>query len=163
MNVEKPLVEAQDDFGLLCLVVANGFTEAVLDALTGEGFGDAKFSHGFIVQGLLAGDRTVTELAGRLGVTVQAVSKTVQEMERLGYIKRGRDPEDGRSWVLTLSARGRENLATARRARLHIQERLIARLGAARSAEALELLRELADEFGGMEALAARRLRPPAS
>jgi DNA-binding MarR family transcriptional regulator len=52
----------------------------VLARLAELGFGDTRMSHGYVVQGLLAGDRTVTDLAERLGISVQAVSKTVREM-----------------------------------------------------------------------------------
>ena len=160
MENEAPLVAAEDDFGLLCMVVANGFTDAVLGRLAESGFGDAKLAHGFVVQGLLAGDSTVTELAERLGISVQAVSKTVQEMEGLGYLQRARNPDDGRAWTLAMTPRMRESIALSRRARLETQERLFARLGPGRSATALAALRDLADEFGGLEALAGRRLRP---
>ena len=160
MEDEAPLVAAEDDFGLLSMVIANGFTDAVLARLAEGGFDDAKFAHGFVVQGLLAGDRTITELVDRLGISVQAVSKTVQEMEALGYLERARDPEDGRAWTLAMTPRMRESIALSRRARLETQQRLLARLGPERSAAALDTLRELADEFGGLEALAARRLRP---
>jgi len=155
----KPLLPPQDDIGLLCMVIANGFTDAVLERLRDGGFGDSKFAHGFVVQGLLAGDRTVTELAGRLGITVQAVSKTVIEMERLGYVQRKRDPSDGRSWVLELSPRGEESLALARSSRLAVQQQLLNALGE-RAPAVLRALRDLAAEFGGLEALADRRLKP---
>jgi len=160
MEVAEPLVRAEDDIGLLCMVIANGFNDAVLERLAEKGFGDAKFGHGFIVQGLLAGDRTVTELAQRLGISVQAVSKTVHEMESLGYIERTRDAADGRARKLALSARGLANLAEARRARLETMSRLERRLGRRQTREALELLRTLAAEFGGLQAMAERRLRP---
>jgi len=160
MEAPEPLVRAEDDIGLLCMVIANGFNDAVLDRLVGKGFGDAKFGHGFIVQGLLAGDRTATELAQRLGISLQAVSKTVREMESLGYLESTRDPADGRARRLALSARGLANLAEARRARFEIMSRLEQRLGKKQTGEALKLLRALAVEFGGLEAMAERRLRP---
>ena len=100
MNASSTLLAAQDDIGLLCMVISNGFSDAVLRRLAAKGFGDAKVSHGFIVQGLLAGDRTVTHLAERLGITVQAVSQTVLEMQQLGYMEKERDPADGRAWQI---------------------------------------------------------------
>lgn len=160
MPNNQPLVPAEDDIGLLCMVIANGFTQAVLSRLADAGLDDSKFAHGFIVQGLLAGDRTVTELADRLGITVQAVSKTVGDMESLGYIERRRDPADRRSWVLALSERGERSLAEARAARLAVMQRLRARLGRERAASTIAALRDLADEFGGLAALAGHRLRP---
>lgn len=156
----EPLVQPEDDIGLLCLIVSNGFTAGVLDQLSQAGFGDSRFSHGFIVQGLLAGDTTVTQLAERLGVTVQAASKTVREMERLGYIDRHPDPADGRSSRLALSARGKANLAAARKARLTLTDSLRKSLGDERTRELTALLRLAAAEFGGLESMATRRVRP---
>lgn len=160
MDTPRPFLPPENDIGLLCMVISNGFTQSVLETLAEEGFGDAKFSHGFIVQGLLAGDRSVTELASRLGISIQAVSKTVQEMESLGYIDRTRSPEDGRASLLALSDRAQASLAHSRRARLEVERRLEGRLGPERTAATLEALRDLAAEFGGLEAMAGRRLRP---
>lgn len=157
---DAPLVRAEDDIGLLCLVIANGFTSRVLDELVAEGFPDTRVSHGFIVQGLLAGDTTVTQLAERLGTSVQAASKTVREMEALGYLDRSRDPNDGRASLLALSEKGRANLAASREARADVMAALQKALGEKRTHEFTELLRLAAAEFGGLETLASRRIRP---
>lgn len=160
MEPSEPVVAPEDDIGLLCMVVSNGFSDAVLARLAAKGFDDTKFGHGYIVQGLLAGDRTATDLAARLGISVQAVSKTVQEMEQLGYLDRVPDPSDGRARILRLSERGQANLAEARRARAEVMRRLEKRLGKKQTRETLKSLRTLAAEFGGLEAMAERRLRP---
>lgn len=163
MHPEQPLVPAHDDIGLLCMVVANGFSAAVLDRLAAAGFGDARLGHGFVVQGLLAGDTTVTQLADRLAVSVQAVSKTVREMERLGYVEKAPNPADGRAQLLRLSARALASVAESRRARLAVQQQLLEALGPGRAQHTLDALRLLAGQFGGLESLANRRLRPSGS
>ncbi|MGE3074349.1 MAG: MarR family winged helix-turn-helix transcriptional regulator [Dehalococcoidia bacterium] len=160
MTHSEPAVAAADDIGLLCLVISNGVTEFVLQRLAKAGFEDTKFSHGFIVQGLLAGDTTVTELAERLSISVQAVSKTVQEMESLGYVEKRPDPNDRRSSNLYLTGRAHANIAAARAARFEIQTQLLQRLGDG-GEQFLAQLRSLADRFGGLATLAERRLRPP--
>lgn len=157
---DGPLVAAEDDIGLLCLVVANGFSARVLRQLATAGFGDTRFSHGFVVQGLLAGDTTVTQLAERLGISVQAVSKTVKEMESLGYVARTPDANDRRAARLALTAKGRANLAASRKARADVVSSLKKALGKKRSRDLTELLRLAATEFGGLESLATRRVRP---
>ena len=160
MEPSQPLVAAEDDIGLLCMVISTGFSDAVLARLSAKGFDDTKFGHGYIVQGLLAGDTTVTELAQRLGISVQAVSKTIQEMERLGYLESLPDPADGRARRLQLSVRGQANLAESRRARAEIMRRLEKRLGKKQTREVTKALRALAAEFGGLQVLADRRVRP---
>lgn len=156
---DEPLVAAEDDIGLLCLVIANGFTNEVLAKLNAAGFGDAKFSHGFIVQGLLAGDRTASELADRLGISIQAVSKTVLEMERLGYLERLPHSADGRSSLLALSPRAIDSIRVSRQARYEVMETLRASLGNLESDQLIEFLRLVADSFGGLAALADRSVR----
>ena len=160
MSLSSPIVPADQDIGLLALVIANGFTEAVLQRLGQAGFADTKFTHGFVVQGLLAGDTTVTELAERLGISVQAVSKTVQEMESLGYIEKRRDAADRRSFSLHLTERAHASVEASRIARAEVQSSLFESLGGHRE-QFIDELRSLADHFGGLATLAERRLRPP--
>ena len=58
-------------------------------------------------------------LASELGLTGPAVMQTVDRLEALGFVERRRDPDDRRSYALTLTAHG---LATARGAREAIGE-----------------------------------------
>ncbi len=109
-------VDPTTDLGLLSLVVATGVTERISERLAAAGFDDVRDSHGYVVQGLLAGDTTVTQLGARVGISAQAVSKTVRELERAGYVARGTDASDRRSRPLRLTARG-EQLVEASRPR----------------------------------------------
>ena len=45
-----------------------------------------RYAHGFLIQQLVEGPRPVGEIAENLGVTSQAVSKSVRELEALGYV-----------------------------------------------------------------------------
>jgi DNA-binding MarR family transcriptional regulator len=155
-------VDPTADVGLLALAVAGGVTARMRDQLADAGFDDVRDSHGYVVQGLLAGDTTVTALAARLGVTAQAVSKSVTELERAGYVRRGRDPDDRRARPLGLTARGEALVDASRRARQAVARDLARWLGTRDQAELVRLLRHAAEHFGGLEALTARRLRPPA-
>jgi DNA-binding MarR family transcriptional regulator len=154
-------VDPTADIGLLTLAVAGAITATMREQLEAAGFDDVRDSHGYVVQGLLAGDTTVTALATRLGVTAQAVSKSVNELERAGYVRRGHDPADGRARPLRLTARGEALVDASRRARQTTARHLARWLGARDQAELVRLLRHAAEHFGGLEALTARRLRPP--
>ena len=59
----------------------------VLERLSAE-HPDVRYAHGFLIQQLVEGRRPVGEIAENLGVTSQAVSKTVRELEGLGYVER---------------------------------------------------------------------------
>ena len=49
-----------------------------------------------------------TELARRLGVSKQAVSQLVSDLESEGYLERRADPDDGRAKRVHMTARGYE-------------------------------------------------------
>ena len=61
-----------------------------------RGFTGLRFSHGFLVQRLVEAEQAIAALAAALEVTQQAVSKTVAELEGLGYVRRRPDPRDAR-------------------------------------------------------------------
>ena len=52
----------------------------------------------------------VTELAVLLGVDPPSVTRKVQQLERLGYVARDADPEDGRATRIRITESGREVL-----------------------------------------------------
>ena len=52
----------------------------------------------------------VTTLAGLLGVDAPTVTRKVQQLERLGYVTRAADPDDGRATRIQLTETGREIL-----------------------------------------------------
>jgi DNA-binding MarR family transcriptional regulator len=57
---------------------------------------------------LLAGDRTVNELARLTGVELSTLSRLLSRMESMGLITRRRDVADGRSVNVALAPKGRK-------------------------------------------------------
>jgi DNA-binding MarR family transcriptional regulator len=155
-------VDPTADVGLLSLAVAGGLAARIRARIVADGFDDVRESWGYVVQGLLAGDTTATALASRLSVSAQAVSKTVSEMARAGYVARGTDPDDRRARPLVLTARGEAMVDSSRRARAAVARELGRWLGTRDEAELVRLLRHATEHLGGIEALTTRRLRPPA-
>src|SRR3954463_10844285 len=90
---------------------------------------EVRFAHGFLFQQLVDGPRPVGEIAGNLGVTSQAVSKTVRELEQLGYVARGPDPADGRVRQVGLTEHGHAVLEAGRAARAELNAAVIAEVG----------------------------------
>jgi DNA-binding MarR family transcriptional regulator len=119
-----------------------------------------RYAHGFLIQQLVDGPRPVGEIAEHLGVTSQAISKTVRELEGLGYVERSADPGDGRVRRVALTERGRAVLEAGRDARARLDAELIAALGEQRVAEAAATLRAALEARGAMPEVAARRIRP---
>lgn len=63
------------------------------------------------------GDTTTASLAQRRGVRHQSQSRTVRDLETLGYVARREDPHDRRGFLITLTAEGIAVLDRDRRAR----------------------------------------------
>ena len=66
--------------------------------------------HGFVFQAIGPDGTTATELGRRLGVSKQAAGKTLDTLERLGYVERGPDPQDARRKLVRLTERGVDSL-----------------------------------------------------
>ncbi|MFB4284697.1 MULTISPECIES: MarR family winged helix-turn-helix transcriptional regulator [unclassified Nonomuraea] len=158
----QPVLTGDLDTGTLALFVGFAAAEVVQQSLADQGFAGLRFSHGYVFQHLVGGGGpTVGELAPKLGVTQQAASKTVAELERLGYVERLADPGDARIRRVHLTRRGQEAVAAARRAREALEARLSGRGGKRRLEECRALLAELLDELGGAPAVRHREVRPP--
>lgn len=149
------------DVGTLALFVGHAFAESVQRELAAAGFGDARFSHGFVFQHLLVAPRSASELAGLLGVTQQAASKSVAELSALGYVEVAPDEGDARRKSVRLSARGRAVVERARRVRSTLEATLVRQVGPRRMAACKRVLSELLEALGGAEAVRRRRVRAP--
>ncbi len=60
------------------------------------------------------GPMRVGELARREQISKSSVTRLVSKLEAMNYLKRTVDPEDGRSFVVDVTARGHDLLAAAR-------------------------------------------------
>jgi DNA-binding MarR family transcriptional regulator len=155
-------VDLEDlDLTLASLFAGQALNEEVRRRIEARGFAGLRFGHGFVVQRLVEGAQPVGVLARDLGVTQQAVSKTVTELERLGYAERRPGPGDGRVRLVGLTARGREAVEAARAARAQVVAELRDRLGARRVDAAARVLREAIELHGGGAQVRARRVPPP--
>ncbi len=153
------VVPAQLDLGYLGLFLGLRINELVAERLVTAGFEKVKQSHGYLIQHLIEQDRTITELASRMEVTQQAASKTVGEMVELGILE-SVAADDRRAKLIRLSARGRQSVKLARKARRQIEDRLMIKTGTG-YARAKKVLLECLTELGGLERVESRRIREP--
>jgi DNA-binding MarR family transcriptional regulator len=147
------------DLGYLGQFVGQRINDLVLEKLAAEGYGDLRVSHGYVVQHLLAGPRTVTELARLLGVSQQAASKTVAELVELGYLDTAAT-EDRRARAISLSKRALASVAIARKFRAKLEKRLVTRHGPAVE-KARILLARVLEDLGGADIVRTRSVREP--
>ena len=83
---------ADADLPLASLFAGWALTDEVTRRMAARGFTGLRFSHGFLVQRLIDSEQAIAALAQALDVTQQAVSKTVAELEGLGYVRWGEHP-----------------------------------------------------------------------
>jgi DNA-binding MarR family transcriptional regulator len=78
--------------------------------LARQGHPDVRPLHGFVFQAIGPDGTTAADLGRRLGISKQAAGKTVDALERLGYVVRESDPRDARSKLIRLTDRGTDCL-----------------------------------------------------
>jgi DNA-binding MarR family transcriptional regulator len=83
--------------------------------LARQGHPDMRPMHGFVFQAIGPGGTTAAQLARRLGVSKQAAGKTIDHLERLGYLERAPDPADARRKVVRLTGRAFDALGRSAR------------------------------------------------
>lgn len=105
-------------------------------------------SRDFVILSVLAEQDVHSQqaLADRLGINRTIMVSLVDRLERDGYLARARKPGNRRSYVLSLTAAGRRELARMRRAVVARDRRLTAALSAGERERLNHLLRSLLPE-----------------
>jgi DNA-binding MarR family transcriptional regulator len=112
------------DIGILLGLAYGAFVDEMHAHLAARGFDDLGRSYGYVFRVLADGDRSLSELAGLLGMTLPGAGKIVDEMVERGYVVRHPDRSDRRVKRLRLSARGRAALKAARAFHRRFERRL---------------------------------------
>jgi DNA-binding MarR family transcriptional regulator len=152
---------SEADLSLASLFAGWALADELQRRLAADGLGDVRFADGLLFQHLVAGPQTIGTLAGRLEVTQQAVSKSVADLERRGYVTRTPDPDDARARRVALTDRGDAAIAGGRRHRAAIDAELAERLGPRRVEGARRVLIDVVRDLGADAAVRGRRVRPP--
>ena len=96
---------------LLLLGAFRSLIDELHDTLAESDHTEARPLHGFALQAIGPDGTTASELGRRLGVSKQAAAKTVATLERVGYVSREPDLQDGRAVRLQRTRRGEETLS----------------------------------------------------
>jgi DNA-binding MarR family transcriptional regulator len=152
---------AAADLSLAALFAGWAMADELQRRLAADGFGDVRFADGFVFQHLVGGPRTIGSLAERLNITQQAVSKSVADLERRGYVERRADPDDARARLVALTRRGHAVIEAGRRHRRALEAELAERLGPRRVDAARRLLLDAVAALGAEPAVRGRRVRMP--
>lgn len=148
------------DTATLAFLAGPRANAVILQRILAAGFTGLRESHGFIFQHLLVAPRTVGEMAALLGVTQQAASKALLELETLGYVESER-VADARVRRMRLSRRGMAAVQRTRRERARLEGLLLRRQGETSLRRARTLLTALLHELGGLQAVRERKVAPP--
>jgi DNA-binding MarR family transcriptional regulator len=148
------------ELSLLALFAGWAMADELRRRLVADGYGELRFNDGVIIQHVLAGPLSITSLAERMGVTQQAASKAVADLERRGLLAREPSPDDARTKLLHLTEHGTAAVAGARAHRTGLEAELVAEFGADRVAGARDLLGAVVSRFDAGDAIRNRRARP---
>jgi len=147
------------DLATLATLAGDLSSEYLLQRMRERGHPFVRTAHGYLIQHLVVGSPTVTELASLMGVTQQAASKSVVELETLGLVQREGEAGDQRVRRVTLTDAGREVVESGRAARAQLEAKLVDSLGDDALATAKSALAALIDAVGGIDDLRGRRVR----
>jgi DNA-binding MarR family transcriptional regulator len=136
-------------------------TTETLRRLRAEGHPDLRTAHGYLIQHVVEGPRPVGEIAARMRVTQQAVSKSVGELVGLGYLERAPALDDARVRLIGLSEHGRAAVAATRRIRAEIEAELSATLGPDRACVLHDAALAALEWAGGGDSMRARQVPEP--
>ena len=89
----------------------------------------------------------LTELADRAQLSLAATSELVNDLEKMGYVERRPDPDDGRAKLIDLTKRGRDAMAAAGYRVVDIERRWSKLVGAKDFARMCQTMQRLLDEL----------------
>jgi len=113
-------------------------------------FGDVSLSHSAnVLRFLDAGPRRASQFIDACGVSKQAVSQQISQLEKRGYIVALPDPQDQRARLLALTERGAAAEAFVRQVFVEVEESWAERLGADDAKSLRRILEELVSSGRG--------------
>lgn len=101
---------------LLITLVERHLAEGLQAHLVAAGFDDHRVVHHNVMAHVTFEGIRLTELAEKAGITKQAMSELVIDLEQLGYLMRTADPHDRRAKLISFTAKGHAAVREAMRA-----------------------------------------------
>jgi DNA-binding MarR family transcriptional regulator len=129
MDETHPTPRSSVNVGRLLLRAFELFRAGIVASIEEAGHGDIRAADTRVFRSLDPDGAGITDLAERAGVTKQAMSQLIQDLEERGYVERRPDPEDGRCKRVVLTDVGRDVIRAARDGRRRLEERWSRHLG----------------------------------
>ncbi|MEU8298589.1 MarR family transcriptional regulator [Micromonospora sp. NPDC048909] len=100
--------EQDPDLGILAVQLSARVQREIFTRAAEQGFGDVRPRHGAVLAYLDAEGTRPGELARLAGRNKQTMGAILDELERLGYVRRAPDPADRRAKLIIPTDRGLE-------------------------------------------------------
>jgi DNA-binding MarR family transcriptional regulator len=134
--------------GVLLRHGASAVDAEIKAAFAEQGFHEIQPGHNSVLRHLGEDGARPSELAAKAGITRQAVTKTLDDLERAGLAERKPDPADGRGVIVRYTPRGLAALKVARHRMNQLERRYAAQVGADRWRTVRDVLEALFDAGG---------------
>jgi DNA-binding MarR family transcriptional regulator len=136
--------EQEDNFAPALAAAGRALIATMMAKVASYGFNDVTPAFSSLMPLLDATGARPSTLAQRAGITKQAISQLVRELETRGYVEQVPDSTDTRAKIVRLTKRGLALHAAAAEVRLELQSVALAKLGKSRVARLRRDLLELA-------------------
>jgi len=137
---------ARSDLGRLLADASAAVNAELMTRLAAGGYDDVRPSQIPVFAGLTPGGTRISSLAQSAGMSRQAMSMLVRDVERLGYISTSPDPTDRRGTLVRLTDRGVAFCRDAMVVSSGLTGEFTDRLGGARFEELRGALRQIAGD-----------------
>lgn len=150
-ELERLSVDQEHNFARILSHLKRHFDEWCLGNLSRAGYPNMKVGYMAFLMNIGSEGITNNELAKKIRVTKQAMSKTSKELQNLNLIELSPNPDDARSSLITLTVYGLKMVIHARHKLSHLTEQYIKEIGHKKYAETLETLNKIIRVHGEME------------
>ena len=140
----SPRSNRRTDLAANLSAVLRTVDERVQTRILRLGYGDVRPGHLALLLNLDRTGAQSAELARRADMTKQSMAELVRDLEKLDYVERRPDPNDGRARLVQPTGRGLMLIAHARQAVAEVEADVARRLGRDRYVELQRSLVELA-------------------
>lgn len=147
----KLAVNNNENFAKILSYLKRHFDEWCLGNLSKAGYPDMKVGYMAFLMNIGPDGITTTELAKKIRVTKQAMSKTSKELQNLGLIELTPHPDDARSSLITLTTHGMKVIIHARQKLTGLTEQYIKAVGQKKYMETLDTLNKIIQVHVAME------------
>jgi len=145
MDDEQPV-----DLGVALFIPYRYMEDRIFRAVQDAGFDDWTLAQVRVFQRLAPDGSRLTDLADQAQMSKQSAGVLVDQLERLGYVRRVPDPTDGRARLIVIEERGRRAAEVARATSTAILAEWTAFLGTRNFTllhQILDQLREITDPY----------------